>query len=107
MIRLSVLYNLPDDTDEEEFLSWRLNDHQQNNESMPGVVRTGFARITDSWPKGSMPSYRFQTVVEWPDRATFEAGFYQEAVQTKLADDLKRLGDYSFVVSEVLIDSGA
>jgi len=107
MIRLTVLYNLPEGTDEEDFLNWRLTDHQENNEAMPGVVRTGFARIIDRWPEGAMPDYRFQTIVEWPDRASFEAGFHDDAVQAKLEKDLERLGEYSFVVSEVLIDSGA
>jgi hypothetical protein len=41
MIRLTVLYNLPDGADEEQFLSWRLTDHQQTNESMPGIWCTG------------------------------------------------------------------
>ena len=107
MIRLTVLYNLPDDVDEDEFLNWRLTEHQKNNESMPGVVRTGFARILENWPEGSLPDYRFQTIVEWPDRAAFEAGFRDTAVQEKLATNLKRLGDYSFVVSEVLVESEA
>ena len=101
------MYNLPDGADEDEFLNWRLNEHQQANESMPGVVHTGFARITDCWPKGSMPDYRFQTTVEWPDRKAFEAGFYDEGVQVELNENLKRLGDYSFIVSEVLVDSSA
>jgi len=105
MIRLTVLYNLPDGADQEKFLSWRLTDHQQTNESMAGVVRTDFARITDCWPEGSMPGYRFQTTIEWPDRESFEASFYDEAVQAKLKENLKRIGDHSFFVSDVLIVS--
>lgn len=105
MIRLTVLYNLPDGADEAEFLSWRLTDHQQTNESMPGVGRTDFARITDCWPIGSMPGYRFQTTLEWPDRETFEISFYDETVQAKLKENLRRVGDYSFFVSDVLINS--
>ncbi len=106
MIRLTVLYNLPDGADEEQFLSWRLSDNQQANESMPGVVRTDFARITNYWPEGSMPAYRFQTTVEWADRETFESSFHDEAVQAKLKENLRRVGDHSFFVSDVLIDSG-
>ena len=105
MIRLTVLYNLPAGADEEEFLNWRLTTHQENNQSMPGVLRTDFARITDCWPDSSIPGYRFQTIVEWPDRDAFEAGFYDGEVQAELAENLKRLGDYTFVVSEVLIDT--
>lgn len=105
MIRLTVLYNLPDGADEQQFLSWRLTDHQQTNESIPGVVHTDFARITNCWPEGSMPAYRFQTTVEWPNRETFEASFYNQAVQAKLMENLRRVGNHSFFVSDVLIDS--
>ncbi len=102
MIRLTVLYNLPEGADEKEFLKWRLTAHQESNESMPGVLRTDFALVRDCWPGGSMPDYRFQTIAEWPDLATFEAGFYDDEVQAELAENLKRLGEYTFVVSEVV-----
>ena len=105
MIRLTVLYNLPEDAVEEDFLTWRLSEHQETNEAMPGVVRTDFARITEIWPEGSLPSYRFQTTINWPDRESFDAGFHDEAVQAKLHENLKKLGDYSFTVSEILIES--
>lgn len=107
MIRLTVLYNLPEGETEESFLEWRLSEHQKNNESMPGVVRTDFARITDQWPTGAMPGYRFQTLVEWADRETFTEGFYREDVQAALTENLKKLGEYSFLVSEVLADSAS
>ena len=107
MIRLTVLYSLPEGADEEQFLNWRLTDHQRTNESMAGVLHTDFARITDCWPAGSMPPYRFQTTVEWPDRAAFEAGFLGPIVQEKLQENLQRLGDYCFFVSEVLTNSDA
>lgn len=107
MIRLTVLYNLPDGTDEEEFLEWRLTDHKKNNESIPGVLRTDFARVVDSWPDGAIPGFRFQTIVEWADRETFESGFYDDSVQAALKTNLERLGDYSFVVSETLDEFSA
>ena len=102
MIRLIILYNLPEDSDESEFIRWRLGEHQASNESIGGVMRTDFARIVDSWPEGPHPDYKFQTTVDWPDQESFEAGFYDEAVQAKLKDDLKRLKDYTFFLSEVL-----
>ena len=105
MIRLTVLYNLPDGQMEESFLEWRLTEHQTNNESMPGVIRTDFARITDQWPAGVMPKYRFQTLVEWADRESFTAGFYREDVQKSLKENLKKLGEYTFIVTELLIES--
>lgn len=105
MIRLTVLYNLSEHEEEDAFLEWRLSEHQDANESMSGVVRTDFARITECWPEGSVPSYRFQTTAEWPDRESFEHGFYDEAVQAELRENLRKLGDYAFVVSEILVES--
>ena len=52
MIRLTVMYNLPEGTDEDEFLKWRLGEHQEENASMPGVIRTDFARIYEGVPRG-------------------------------------------------------
>lgn len=105
MIRLTVLYNLAEGQSEASFIEWRLSDHQQHNQSIPGVVRTDFARITDSWPAGATPEFQFQTTVDWPDRESFEKGFNSDAVQTRLIEDLKRLGDHTFLISEILAES--
>src|SRR5215213_9495609 len=45
MIRLTVLYNLPPDQDEEEFLKWRLGEHQSANMSIEGVVASEFHKV--------------------------------------------------------------
>lgn len=52
-----------------------------------------------------MPPYRFQTTVDWPDRESFERGFYADAVQSSLQENLEKLGDYTFMISEILIES--
>lgn len=105
MIRLTVLYDLPAGASEDEFLEWRISEHQESNESMPGVVRTDFARIVESWPDGSLPAYRFQTTADWIDRESFEAGFRNNKAQTRLRENLKRLGAHTFFVSEILVAS--
>ncbi len=105
MIRLTVLYNLPEGESEEQFLKWRLSEHQAANASIAGVLRTDFARICENWPDGSLPAYRFQTTVDWADRASFEAGFYNEQAQAALQENLKKLGQYTFFVSELLVSS--
>lgn len=102
MIRLTVLYNLPAETDEEEFLRWRLSDHQQTNASIGGVIRTDFARCVDAWPVGTDPRYRFMTTVDWPDWTSFREGFYAPQVQAALEEDAKMLRDPVFLVSEIL-----
>jgi hypothetical protein len=103
MIRLTVFYNLADDQDEEEFLEWRLTEHQEDNASMPGVLRTDFARIDDSWPPGTDPAYRFMTTADWPDRDSFEKAFYDPDEQVALRENVKRLKDPMFLISEILI----
>lgn len=104
MIRLTVLYNLAPDTDEEEFLEWRLSDHQEANLAIPGVVRTDFARIDDSWPTDTEPRHRYMTTVDWPDRESFEEGFYDPEVQAELEENLALLSDPVFLISEILIN---
>lgn len=103
MIRLTVFYNIADDQDEEEFLKWRLTEHQEDNASMPGVIRTDFARIYEGWPPGTTPTHRFMTIAEYPDRETFEEAFYTDDYQAKLTEDVKRIKDTVFFISEILI----
>lgn len=101
MIRLTVLYNLPPETDEEEFLAWRLGEHQESNMSMPGVIASSFYRIYGTWT-GDPPPYRFMTTVDWPDRESFGRGFFDPHVQAKLRDDVQRIRDAVFLISEEL-----
>jgi hypothetical protein len=104
MIRLTVLYNLSSDVDEEEFLKWRLSEHQEANLAIPGVVRTDFARVDEAWPEGTQPPYRFMTTADWPDKESFEKGFYDPQVQADLQENLKKLSNPLFLISEVLIN---
>ena len=109
MIRLTVLYNLPEGTDEAEFLRWRLGVHQQSNEGMLGVQRTDFGRVDYRWTPEAFhtPSpYRFMTIADWPDRESFEKSFYDSASLSKLIDhDMQRITDTLFIVSEILISN--
>ncbi len=102
MIRLTVLYNLAEDMNEEEFIQWRQKTHQNYVESMPGVIRTDFSLITRSWPKDIAPKFRFQTIVDWPDVESFEKAFFNDSAQKKLKDDNEKIGDSLYIVSEVL-----
>ena len=103
MIRLTVLYNLQPYVDENEFLEWRLTDHQEENMSSPGVLRSDFARIEAGWPEGSTPPYRFMTTADWPDMESFERGFYNADMQAGLEENLKMLKEPVFLISEILI----
>ena len=102
MIRLTVLYNLAEGVDEQAFIEWRLSEHQKYVDSMPGVIRNEFSIIDDISPRGEMLPNRFQTIVDWPDRESFEKAFYNDAAQDRLARDAAKLGDEVFIVSEIL-----
>ncbi len=102
MIRLTVLYSLAEGVDEAAFIEWRTNEQRKYVNSMSGVLRNDFSRIDDISPAGSIPNFRFQTVVDWADRETFESAFYSDAAQQKLDDDRKMIGDQTFIVSEII-----
>lgn len=104
MIRLTVLYNLQPYVDEVEFLEWRLTEHQEENMSMQGVLRSDFSRIKEGWPVGSKPPYQFMTTADWPDMESFRNDFYDEAYQVSLRENLKMLKDPIFLVSEIMIN---
>ena len=102
MIRLTVLYNLPPDQDEDEFLKWRVGEHQSANMSIEGVVASEFHKVLDG-AAGAAPAYRFLTTLDWPDRESFEKGFYDPRVQAELKENLEKISDPVFLVSECLI----
>ncbi len=103
MIRLTVLYNLQPHIDEDEFLEWRLTAHQKANMSIPGVIRSDFARIGQGWPDDARPPYRFMTTADWPDMESFQNAFYNPAYQENLQENIKKLADPVFLISEILI----
>ena len=105
MIRLTVLYNLQPDIDEEQFLAWRLTEHQQSNSSTRGVVRTDFSRNNLAWPPDTEPRYRFMTTAEWPNMESFEEAFYDPSFQAELKKNLKMLRDPVFLIGDVLANS--
>jgi len=107
MIRLTVLYNLQPYVDESEFLEWRLTDHQQENMSVPGVIRSDFARIEQGWPGDAQPPYQFMTTADWPDMESFQNAFYDPAYQKGLRENLKMLKNPVFLISEILIHETA
>ena len=102
MTRLTVLYNLPEGADEDEYLRWRLGEHQDSNAAMTGVTYTDFARIDASWPREQPSPYAYMTVADFDSRESFEKSFYTEEAQTKLKEDVKRIKDPLFLISEVL-----
>jgi hypothetical protein len=102
MIRLTVLYNLPAGADEDAYVAWRMSAHAEYIRAMPGVVDASFGRIVEEWSSDAPSGYRFQSTVEWPDRPSFERAFYTDQGQADLKRNLEKLGDYRFIVTELL-----
>ncbi len=102
MVKLTVLYNLPPGADHEEFLWWRTTDHQKDNMSIPGVIKSDFYVIKQAWKNDSMP-YCYMTEAYFPDMETFEKSFFDPEYQEKLAQSLKRIADPMFLISEEVV----
>jgi hypothetical protein len=75
MIKLTVMYNLPLGADHEAFIHWRTTEHQAENVAMPGLIKTDFYVITDTYGCEA-PPYRYLTEAYFPDMETFRKSFY-------------------------------
>jgi hypothetical protein len=105
MIRLTVLYTLAPHMDEAAFVRWRLGEHQAENASMPGVLRTDFATVDHVWPPGSPSPYKFMTTAEWPDMESFRAVFYEPKALADLMSKLPDMATHLFLVTEILTET--
>jgi len=100
MVKLTVMYNLPPGADHDEFVRWRTTEHQQDNESMPGVIKTDFYIIQEGWPEAE-PPYRYLTEAYWPDMETFRKAFFDPDYQEELkAWCSTRIAEPVFLISE-------
>lgn len=105
MVKLTVLYNLPEGADHEAFIAWRTGPHQAENAASPGVIRTDFfiARDTVLGPA----RYKYVTEAFFPDLATLEAAIFNPESLAKLRVDVNRLADTVFLVSEERAATGS
>lgn len=100
MVKLTVLYNLPEGTDHDEFIRWRTGPHQEENASAPHVLKTDFYRA-----KATVlgePAFEFVTEAYFETMEKLEASLLNEASLAKLKEDSKRGKDFIFLVSEEL-----
>jgi hypothetical protein len=103
MVKLTVLYNLPEGADHEAFLKWRTTQGQQENEASPGVLKTDFY-VAKATVLGE-PKYRYITEAYFATMADLEASFFSDEAQAKLKEDMNMLGETVFLISEELISS--
>jgi hypothetical protein len=104
MVKLTVMYNLPPGADHDEFVRWRTTEHQEDNESMPGVLKTDFYIVREGWPEPE-PPYRYITEAYWPDMETFRSAFFDADYQVELKGWLTRIADPVFLISEEGVSS--
>ena len=100
MFKLTVLYNLPEGTNEEEFLAWRTGQHQEENSTMDHVITTDFYRAFET--QLGTPRYRFITEAYFESLEKLNASFFSEESQAKLKKDSAGMTDSIFIVSERL-----
>lgn len=103
MVKLTVLYNLPEGADHDDFIKWRTGPHQQSNASMPGVIKTDFYTATAT--QLGEPTYRYITEAYFATMADLNVAFFSETAQAKLKEDVKRIKDPLFLVSEEVTTS--
>jgi hypothetical protein len=104
MVKLTVVYNLPPGADHAEFLKWRTTTHQQENMSMPGVIKSDFYVVKSAWKTDPAP-YRYMTEAYFPDMQTFEKSFFDPEYQVSLAKSLERIADPMFLISEEVLSA--
>ena len=106
MIKVTVLYNLPDGTDEEEFVRWRTTQHHAANVARPGVVRSDFYRIIGTpmvgpeRPASNRAPFRFVTESWWTSYDEFLASWNDPAEQARLVPAVAKIADAVFLVAE-------
>ncbi|MCL4395778.1 MAG: EthD domain-containing protein [Chloroflexi bacterium] len=102
MVKLTVVYNLPPGADHAEFVKWRTTTHQEENMSMPGVIKSDFYVVKNAWKTDPSP-YRYITEAYFPDMRTFEKSFFDPEYQVALSKSLERIADPMFLISEEVV----
>jgi hypothetical protein len=47
MVKLTVMYTLPEGADHRAFLQWRTTEHQEENMGIPGVIKSDFYAVRE------------------------------------------------------------
>jgi|OM-RGC.v1.029588726 hypothetical protein len=104
MVKLTVMYNLPEGADHEAFLAWRTTEHQRSNASVPDVIRTDFYVATRGLD--GPPRYKYVTEAWFETMEALEAAFLTGAARKKLDADVERIFEPVFIISEEVIADG-
>ncbi len=100
MVKLSVLYNLPEGSDHEAFIRWRTGEHQAENAAAPHVLKTDFYQC-HATVLGE-PVFQYITEAYFASMEHLQASLLTDEALVKLKEDSKRGKDFIFLVSEEL-----
>jgi hypothetical protein len=96
------MYNLPPGADHAAFIKWRTTEHQKDNMSLEGVIKSDFYIIRNAWQRDQTP-YCYMTEAYFPDMETFEKTFFNPDYQVKLTESCKRITEPLFLISEEVL----
>lgn len=104
MVKITILYNLPEGADHDAFIAWRTGEHQEYNSSAPEVRKTDFY-VARANPEllaipASEPRYRYITELYFDSMDELEHMFFNEETQRQLQEDLKQIHEPLFLISE-------
>jgi uncharacterized protein (TIGR02118 family) len=106
MIKVTVLYNLPPGTDEDEFVRWRTTTHHAANIARPGVLRSDFYTIVGTplvgpdRPASDAAPYRFMTETYFESLETFRIAWEDPAEQARLVPAVAKIADALFLLAK-------
>jgi hypothetical protein len=106
MIKVTVLYNLPPGTDEDEFVRWRTTTHHTANIARADVIQSDFYKVVGTAAVGSerpateTAPYRFVTESYYENMEAFRAYWESPAEQARLVPAVAKIADALFLVSE-------
>jgi predicted DNA-binding protein len=101
MVKLTVIYNLPEGADHEEFIKWRTTTHQEANAKMPHVLKTDFYVAKETML--GKPAYRYITEAYYETMEDLENSFFTPEAQAKLKEDSKKGSEMIFLISDEIV----
>jgi hypothetical protein len=103
MVKLTVIYNLPEGADHEAFIKWRVKEGQAENFAMTQVLKTDFYVAVET-PLGA-PKYRYITEAYYATMKDLEDSFFRDDVQAKLKEDMRNLAEAVILISDEVVSS--
>lgn len=121
MVKLTVMYTLPEGADHEAFLKWRTTEHQKENMGIPGVIKSDFFAVREIYTHKTSHTdtaqepkskdrlekeplrYRYMTEAYWADMESFKSAFFDAGYQERLMESLKRIANPIFLVSDEVL----